>query len=86
MKEVLLYFNWRRIAVIYTDDGATRKCYSIAEGLRKVLAPTNIINVYNLGVDRAKIKEEEIEKFLKGVAQFARSELLTRLDSLLEAS
>src|SRR5436189_180419 len=73
LKEILLHFNWKRIAVIYTDDMMTRKCYSVAEGLRKVIAATNVVNVYNMGVDRQKISDEEIKIFLDSLPSFARS-------------
>lgn len=59
--------------MFYTDDGATRRCYSIAEGLRKTLLPANIVNVHNVGIDRATASDEDIEKFLKVMIGFARS-------------
>lgn len=82
LKEMLLYFNWKRIAMFYTDDGATRRCYSIAEGLRKTLIQAGIINVLNTAVDRATANDDEIEKFLNAMSTFARSKY-TKHDYLL---
>lgn len=73
VKEILLYFNWRRIAMVYTDDGTTRRCYSIAEGIRKTLPSTDIVNVHNLAIDRATINDDEIDRFLDVLQQTARS-------------
>lgn len=73
IKEVLQFFNWRRIAMLYTDDGTTRKCFSIAEGVRKILPSTDIINVHNLAIDRATILDEEIDRFLDILEGTARS-------------
>ena len=67
VKEFLTYFNWKRFAMFYTDDRGTRKCYSIAEGMRKVFANVDIVNVYNLMIDSATATDADIEKFLKAL-------------------
>lgn len=80
LKEVLLHFNWRRVAMFYTDDGATRRCYSIAEGLRKTLIRANITNALSHVIDRAIANEAEMEKFLTIMVQFARGKNSTWLN------
>jgi len=60
--------------MFYTDDGGIRRCYSIAEGLRRTLLKNNIVNVLNQIIDRATATDAEMEKFLTAVHQFARSE------------
>lgn len=73
IKELLVYFNWKRIAMVYTDDGATRRCYSIAEGLRKTLPAAGILNAYNVAIDRATITDDEIDSILTVLPTKARS-------------
>jgi len=62
--------------MFYTDDGATRRCYSIAEGLRRTLFKNNITNVLNHVIDRPTANDVEIEKFLTYMTSLARSEKL----------
>ena len=76
------YFNWRHFALIYTDDKAMRKCYSIAEGLRKAIAHENIVNVYNIPIDHATVQDEEIDKFLEEFPKLTRSKCFSDVVSL----
>lgn len=75
VKEMLNYFNWKRFAMFYTDDRGTRKCFSIAEGMRKVFANVDIINVYNLMINSATASATDIEIFLKALPELARSKI-----------
>lgn len=45
LKELLLYFNWKRIAIIYSDDKTTRKCQSVVDGLSSYMAQSNIVSL-----------------------------------------
>ena len=73
LKEILLYFGWKRFALIYTDDQITRKCHSMAEGLRQTLASSQLLLAYSLQIDSGLEKSEDMKKFLNDLPHFARS-------------
>uniref|UniRef100_A0A915L9N2 guanylate cyclase n=1 Tax=Romanomermis culicivorax TaxID=13658 RepID=A0A915L9N2_ROMCU len=72
LKELLLHFNWKRVASFYTDDNASRRCYSIVDSLKKTLLKAGIVNVLNTMVERISPTDDEIMSFLQTIKQFAR--------------
>lgn len=75
LKEMLLYFNWKRLAMFYNDDGAARHCYHVAHGFRKAIHSSNISTVLRIGIHDTVISDEDIERFLNDLPSLVRSEL-----------
>lgn len=84
MKELLLYFDWTRVAMFYTDDKTTRKCLSVAQGAFKHFPIGGIHIVLFHEIDRERPTDEEIDAFLNQFPSLTRSKL--SFENLLQLS
>lgn len=73
MKELLSYFEWTRVAMFYTDDKATRKCLSVAQGAFKHFPPGGIHIMLFHEIDRERPTDAEIDRFLDQFPALTRS-------------
>lgn len=73
LKEILEYFEWTRVALFYTDDKTTRKCYSVAQGAMKQFPRAGIHIVLAHETDGERPSDEEVDRFLDLFPQLTRS-------------
>lgn len=91
LKEILLYFGWTRVALFYTDDKTTRKCYSVAQGAMKIFPRHGIHIVLMHEIDGERPTDEEVDRFLDAFPDLTRSDYIysklvaprTRFNSLV---
>lgn len=73
LKEMLSFLGWTRVAIFYTDDKMTRKCYSVAQGAIKQFPRGGIHIVLMHEIDGERPSDEEVDRFLDAFPSLTRS-------------
>ncbi len=72
--ELLHFFNWERVGILFSDNGKDRKCHYVNEGFQAIIhTGRSSIDPLEVKAEGTRITDQEIDNYLDNVLKKVRS-------------